>query len=88
MGSQVAACATPEARRVSLESGVRTEGYAPADLPSWMRTTAMTARAMPSQLRTPTFSFHRTTPGGAVDRVRGCATMGHDRIGSDKASHS
>jgi hypothetical protein len=25
----------------------------------------MTVRAMPSQLRTPTFSFRRTTPGGA-----------------------
>ncbi len=48
----------------------------------------MTARAMPSQLGTTTFSFQNTTPGGAVDRVRDCARMVRDRIGSDETSHS
>lgn len=38
--------------------------------------------------RTPTFTLHIPTPGGAVDRLRGRARMSHDRIGLDKAPYS
>ena len=39
--------------------------YMPPDLPSWMRTSTTTAKAMPSHLRMPTFSFQRITPTAA-----------------------
>jgi hypothetical protein len=50
--------------------------YVPAVLPSWMRTSARTARAIPSQLRTPTFSFQSTTPAMAMSPTSPAAITG------------